>query len=144
VFILYCHAAKLVRMRTCDPAQVPSGDFDSGLIVFYFASSVIHSSIRQRAKTSAGGITIIFTLLRCTARSECKIEYLRCSYPSLDLSIYVKKSPIISLYYRLFQAVEVVRRRVPVQGSPALCTSWVAGQCYNPSCRSAPNNLNCF
>jgi hypothetical protein len=23
-----------------------------------------------------------------------------------------------------------------VQGSPALCTSWVAGQCYNPSCRS--------
>jgi hypothetical protein len=31
-----------------------------------------------------------------------------------------------------------------VQGSPALCTSWVSGQCYNPSCRSAPHYLNCF
>ncbi len=31
-----------------------------------------------------------------------------------------------------------------MQGSPALCTSWVAGQCYNPSCRSALNYLICF
>jgi hypothetical protein len=32
-----------------------------------------------------------------------------------------------------------------VQGSPALCTSWVAGQCYNPSCRSvSTQQLNCF